>query len=169
MQPTFEFPVTSALEALPLYQANGLVHSMLEPLKEVMNSGNYFFRGVPIPRSGNTNIGARATYEEQISIPNGSYLLYMTAQSATPFTRFRFNIFETGSKRSIATEHIKAMVALPPPGFGITPFILPSPLVITREGQLGVSITNLSATAQECGLLLCFAVPKPQPEVKERG
>ena len=161
MKPTIEYPITASLEAQPYVQANSLVRSMVEPLMEVLNNGNYYWKGVGLPRNGNTLLAARATYEEQVSIPNGSYLLYLTTDCATPLSGFRFNLYETGSKRNIAIEPVRSTLVAGISVLGASfIYVLPSPEIVTREGQFTVSITNLSAAAQDVGLLLCFAVPK---------
>lgn len=178
-----DFPLETAIVSLPVFYANSVVHSILEPLIELMNDGDYqlIVRACPSTQQdgGSNTILGNQTYEDQISVPTGSFLI-MVGGIAKEITDgepdnlgFRVKWYDSGAQADLMGGYVHSnllsgrFTQLPQTGTGMLTtvtgnknlFILPSPLTITSPGQLNVQITNLSANTAVIDMAYYFAAP----------
>lgn len=177
----------TALDNLAVYAANGLTSSMLDPLRMYLNAWNYALRIMVVPGSINAVIAPSQSFEDQVSIVPGSYLTMITGAAlnasnlAALTLGFRLQIYDQGAGRALystdvsgqslsggtfQTSAVGSEFDYLGTGQPLGPFILPSPLVVLKPGQLNVKVVNLDpVNAADIQVALFFAVPRDaQPD-----
>lgn len=158
--------LTDYLNSSPLY-ASESGDIQLELANKVYNSGDYFYQGIaaPIGSRADLTLGARDSYEAALTIPEGSYLVSITAYSEQE-AGFKFSMFDKGAKTYMIEKQLGywrtqagVMIAEASNGNGLGPYWLESPLIVMPPGALQIQITNLSANANMLQVMMGFAVP----------
>lgn len=176
------FHISSAIESLPVFCSSGQQASVLSYLTRFLVDDYHLeIRVAPSTlQSGPSNvILANQQYEDQISIPTGSFLMMVGGRStASTHGTFRVRWYNSGSQSECTDDFVNEQMIsgrfsqLPQTGTGMLDgttlvssnsdknlFILPSPLSITSPGQLNISIVNLSQSTQTIEMAFYFAVP----------
>lgn len=158
------------LNSLPLYNLSEWSDEMLDLLREIQTSGNYYFEAKPFPvlNPGDTGIPAGGNISGVISIPPYSYVTIINAFSTTE-KGFKFRVYDSGAKvdlidklwgwdRLVASN--QGILNTPEIG-NIPPHLLMAPMIVLPPGILRVEITNMDLTNTNlCQMIFCFAVPK---------
>lgn len=170
------FAIEAAIDSLPVFYSSSVIHSILDPLIELMNDGDYqmITRACPSTQQdgGSNTILGNQTYEDQISVPAGSFLI-MVGGISNQVEGFRVHWYDAGAQADLMNGYVHfnslsgRFTQLPQTGTGMLTtltgdknlFILPSPLTITSPGQLNVQITNLSANTAVIDMAYYFAAP----------
>jgi hypothetical protein len=171
---------------LPVYNTCVGTDEMLDLIREIQTSGNYYWQGVAIPSSDKTLIPAMQTVNGTVQIPEGSYItainFFINPEGLVIPSApegYKIKIYDKGTKASIfygdyalartvgSDMQVQYGVGTnnPPsdPGSNLDdPFgqgYLMNPFIITNPGVLGWEIVNLSAVDAVIQLMLCVAVP----------
>ncbi len=165
----------------------------LDTARNIVESGQYYFLGIPFPGRGDTTIAGRDTFTGNITVPPLSFLMSITGDSfyfpeessrAQPVgTRagegFQLRIYDKGGKidtflttsfgHSTPSVGVMANIAAPNTqnNSPISPFYPPSPMVILAPGSLQLTVTNLSTTSCFIQVLLQLAVPVNRQSANE--
>lgn len=175
------FDATSAITSLPVYCANAGQEEILANLVAFLEDGDYSYqfisRACPTTQQqgGSNTILGFQSFEDQISVPTGSFLTMIGGISSQGATNggFRVRFYDAGAQATISDGWVNANTIvgrfkqLPQTGTGMVTsvnadeglFILPSPLAITSPGQLNVEITNLSPNMAIIDMAFYFATP----------
>lgn len=171
---------------LPAYNASRGTDEMLDLIREIQQSGNYYWQGVSFPNGVNTTVGAYATVNGTIQVPQGSYVTGITHYEET--AGFKFKLYDKGSKASIfygeyslariVSSNMQLQYGVgdsnPPTDQGSNldnPFgtnLLMSPFIINNPGVLGWEVVNLSSAAQVIQVLLQIAIPINKQSIGNR-
>lgn len=174
--------------SLPAYACNPQAGQLLDPLSLYINAWNYAFRVMVVPGSNNAQINPSQSVEDSINIDPGSYLTMITGSSLvvtdgngsvgnTLGLGFRLQIYDQGAGRAVystdvsgqaqsgagSSQHVAAGYEFDylGNGFPFGPFILPSPLVVLRPGQLNIKVINLDpVNICDIQVVMFFAVPR---------
>lgn len=169
------------VNSLDIYKTCQGTDEMLDLIREIEFSENYFWQGVAFPNSYNVLVPAQQTINGSVQIPEGSYVTAINAYvdyTVNPLG-CKVKIFDKGTKASIfygdyCLERIIASnmqlrygqgASNPPSDQGSNtdnPFgmgYLMNPFIITKPGVLGWEIVNLGT--QDCNIqfMLACAVP----------
>jgi hypothetical protein len=176
------------IENLPGYNNNWQTDEMLDLMREILESGNYYWIGVNFPTGGDTTIPALGTVNGSVQVPAGSYVVSMNyfcdpGTSLSPINPggIKLKLWDKGSKASIfygdyaldrtvmsnmQLEYgVGNGVGPSDPGSNAdTPFgagLLLSPFIVTPPGVLNWEIVNLDTNANGAvvQVLLSIAVP----------
>lgn len=165
----------------------------LDTARNIVESGQFYFLGVPFPGRGNTTIAGRDTFTGNITVPPLSYLMSITGdsfylpnvgpQGQAVGTRaaegFQLRIYDKGGKidtflttsfgNSSPSVGVMANLAAPNTqnNSPISPFYPPSPMVILAPGSLQLTVTNLSTVSCYIQILLQLAVPVNRQSANE--
>jgi hypothetical protein len=173
------FAVEAAVASLPVFCASPGQASILDKLIEFLVDGNYqlIIRACPTTQQqANSNVFlANQSYEDQISVPTGSFLTMIGGiiSGDTDHKGFRVQFYDAGAQAQISDGYVHSntisgrYTQLPQTGQGMLTtvsadknlFILPSPLSITSPGQLNVQITNLNGQTATIDMAFFFAAP----------
>jgi hypothetical protein len=176
------FDAEAAVASLPVFCANSGQQDIIRHLLEFLEDGDYTYqfisRACPTTeqQGGSNVILANQSFEDQISVPAGSFLTMIggiSQVSPNVYGRFRVKLYDAGAQASITQDWANAFcmsgkfTQLPQTGTGMLTtvdenknlFILPSPLAITSPGQLNVQITNLEAETVTIDMAFFFATP----------
>lgn len=178
-----DFDVCAYLNSLAAYQHTETAMSRIDPLKEFQYDGGYAgtVRTCPSTQQQNASnaIPANSMFEDQLSVPEGSFLTMIGGISflaSGAFGKFRVRIYDVGAQSYLSDDFVQAAnlsgyvqgnaVAT---GFvdGATLgqtgsnglFILPSPIAVSSPGQLTVQIVNLENSSVTIDMAFYFAVP----------
>jgi hypothetical protein len=173
--------VLQFIQNLSPYDCNTGCDEMLDLIREIQQSGAYFWQGVAIPNSINTTIPALQTLNGTAHLPEGSYITAITCfgDSVVNPEGFKFKLYDEGTKASIffgdyALERTVAsdmqtlygvgnINAPTCPGMNADnpfgPNYLLSPFVITKPGIIGWEIVNQSVADAVIQLMLSVAIP----------
>lgn len=172
------FEVGAAVTSLPVFCASHGQAAVLECLMQFMEQEDFQFitRACPstMQQSFSNNIPPNQTYEDQISVPAGSFLTMIGGITSQPSDGFRFQLYDAGAQAYLSDAYMNGnccagrFTQLPQTGTGMLTtvngnknlFILPSPLSISSPGQLNVNIVNLSANTATIDMAFIFAAPK---------
>jgi hypothetical protein len=172
-----DFPVEAAVRALPVFCASEAQASVLDKLMQFIEDGNYqlVIRACPTTlQQGASNVVlANQSFEDQISVPTGSFLIAIGGISTDLVNGFRCQFYDAGAQAAISDGYVNFnnitgyYAQLPQTGTGMLTstdgannlFILPSPLSITSPGQLNVQITSLSPNTTIIDMAFFFAAP----------
>lgn len=177
------FDATAFITSFPVYCANEGQADNIRNLTEFLEDGDYTYqfitRACPTTQQegGSNVILASQGYEDQISVPTGSFLTMIggISQLSTDGSlgRFRVQFYDAGAQATICDSYVPSdaisgrFTQLPQTGSGMLTnvnanknlFILPSPLTITSPGQLNVQITNLESVTVTIDMAFFFATP----------
>lgn len=170
VRPVPRYAELAWLNSLPLYNLSQCSDEMLDLLREIQTSGDYYFQGKPFPilNPGDLGIGAGLNISGSISIPPYSYLTMLTAFSNTN-GGFKIRIYDKGAKVDLfdklwAWDRIIAsnQATLNDPAIGtIPPHLLMGPLVVLPPGLLQIEIANMDlVNTNLVQVMFYFAVPK---------
>jgi hypothetical protein len=112
-------------------------------------------------------------FEDQISVPHGSFLTMIGGITTQPTFGFRFQIYDASAQAAISDGFVNSQCCtgrfkqLPQTGTGMLTtvssdkglFILPAPLAISSPGQLNIQIVNLAPVTATIDMAFYFAVP----------
>ena len=156
---------------LPAYDVNVGTYAMLELIKQIQTSGNYYWQGASFPNGANTVVPAGVTLNGSIQVPQGTYVTSMQGYLAEGAAGYKLKIFDKGSKASIfygdyirngLVDSSMAQFANPY-GDDILPFgpgYVMSPFIINDPGVLGWEVVNLDlVNPQTIQVMLALAVP----------
>lgn len=164
-----DYPYSSIqfLENLPAYNCNTGADSLLDLMREIQESGNYYYQGLVFPSLDTVPIvGGGVTINGTTIIPPGSYVTAISAYSSSS-AGFNLKIFDKGSKASVYYgDYAFHRVVSGRFGTGtaaedvpVGPALLKSPFIITGPGVLGWEIVNRSPDDNTIQVLLDCAVP----------
>lgn len=157
-------PLTEFVDRLPAYDTYLGNWLRLDPLRMMIDAMNYYPYILCYPGGDTANLSFSGfqTKEGSVQIVPGSYLLGITAFANGGVSAadndgpgFKFSVTDKGSGLSLVERgfvHSKLLTGWGPDSanadsrrpFG--PYWLDAPAVITRPGQIGISITNLNST-----------------------
>ncbi len=148
---------------LPAYDASLGTIEMLDLIREIQTSGNYYFQGMPFPVAGATTVPAFGTVNGTFQVPAGTYVTSISHYAGNA-EGFKVKLYDKGSKASIfygdyAKTPIVSSDMVPTTEGPFGPAYLMSPFIINDPGVLGWEVVNLSSTDQVLQVLLCVAVP----------
>lgn len=174
----FPFDIAAAVESLPVFCGNAQQASVIAYGSRFLYEDYHFtVRACPSTQQqgGSNTILAGQSFEDQISVPAGSFLIQVAGHTDQTDASFRTLWYDAGAQDYISQGFVHANLitgqftpsTAPINGFqdGATLqgnqnlFILPSPLSITTPGQLNVQIVNLSANTAIIDMAFFFAVP----------
>lgn len=191
--PQLPYDLNTFLDNLGAYSLTEASFETLELARQITESGQYYFLGVPFPGRNNTVIGGRDTFTGNITVPPLSYIMSITGdtfytpnvgpQGQAVGTRalegFQFRIYDKGGK---IDTFINSSFGNSQPSVGLMtnysnpasannkpvgPFFPPSPMVILSPGSLQLTITNLSTVSCYIQILLQLAVPVNRQSANE--
>jgi hypothetical protein len=154
----------------------------LDLIREIQQSGNYYYEGLVIPGVANRLVGPLATVNGSAVIPPGTYVTSINCYASmweqqANVGGFKFKIYDKGSKASIfyGEYGIDRVVSSPmslgtiydpvPTDQGMNadipfgPGYLMEPFIISGPGVIGWEVSNLSGASNLIQLLLNCAVP----------
>lgn len=174
----------SFLNSLDVYKTCEGTDELLDLVRELQFSSNYYWQGVAIPNRDHTHFLPQQTQNGSIQLVSGTYLTSLTWYSSPAGVEptvygSKIKIWDKGSKSSWAygdyildrlvassmDQHIGVGTSTPPTDAGVNadnPFgqaFFTSPLIITDPGVLGWEIVNLAPFEVEIQYLLTIAVP----------
>lgn len=179
------FNVEAAVSSLPVYSANEGQASVIETWINFLTDGNYQYitRACPTTQQegGSNIILANQSFEDQISVPAGSFLTAIggfaqaVGGSAGVVNNglFRYELYDAGAQAPIFDGFVNGNTGTgrhiqnAQTGTGMRTFItggkslyiLPSPLAISSPGQLNVKIVNLASYSVVIDMAFFFATP----------
>lgn len=156
------------LNALPAYNLNEGVDLMLDLMRRLAVSTDYFYMGVVVPAGSFISIAGYQGYESAVILPPETYIVSMSGYSSDP-AGFMVAINDKGSKVQMMEKtfiHSSLVLGRESKDDGTIgfdepfgPFILPSPFCVLKPGQLQVQITNLATATANIQVLLGCAIP----------
>lgn len=159
-------PTLDLLTDLPIFSSGYKIGaSLLEPLVAFAMEPGYSPYWFVTPQVNNLPLAPNQVFEDNISVPDGSYLVALTYASNRD-AGFKFNIYDSGSRKWLFNRDVfaKAMAggAAIAAGIGAQPHILEEPYPIL--GPLNVILTNLdngggTGRTTDMQLLLWVASP----------
>lgn len=182
------FSIEAAIQSLPVFCASQGMAGVLDTALEYLIQGGYqwIVRTAPSTQQqgGSNVILANQGFEDQISVPTGSFLIMVggigfiqsdPSSAANPFntvdSNFRTKWYDAGAQAAISDGFVHAICNtgkfIPRNNVKLATtinanenlFILPSPLSITSPGQLNVQIVNLKAQSMQIDMAFYFAAP----------
>lgn len=156
--PGYRQPIT---DAIAIYRARHAGHGGLDFARFFVAAPGYRWRTFVLPDVSNRSLAARATFEDQVSLAPGSFLISIASSSGAA-AGFQFSIVDAGSKQPLSSDMARAGALS---GRAATfanrggPFFLPVPWVVSKPGLVLVKLANLAAAANEIDLQLQFAEP----------
>ena len=187
--PNLPYDLNTFLDNLPVYTLGDEGSATLEQCREIVESGEYYFQGIPFPKSIDCSINGNQTFSGNISIPPLSYILAVTGdsflfgegQSPTNVRNlegFTIRLYDKGAKMDTV---VAALYAQNLPNIGcmadlapvvnphtpqdlqtdrpIGPLFLPSPMVVLAPGSLQIDVTNLNTVKAYIQIMFMVAVP----------
>lgn len=172
--------VNDFINKLPGYDCNEGVISLLDLLRTINESNNYYWLGASFPYGNNVIVNGNQTVSGSLTVPAGSYVTSISCYDDVPDDPhgFKVSIYDKGSRAPIiygnyALERLVAgngqlVYGVDVPNRNIsgmnadTPFgpaYLQSPFIVTPPGVLNWEIVNLGSAQIYAQVLLCCAVP----------
>lgn len=175
---TIDAPWDGSLEFIQKqnpYDCSKGLDELLDLVRTIQESGNYYWQGLVFPDSTNLTIPAGGTFNGTLVVPEGTYVTGINyyAHGNAPDSGVRFRLYDKGTKASIfygdyqldslvASDRDPVTVHSPvgsnndmPMGTGY----LLSPFIITKPGVLGWEIVNKNTLSTMVQFLVCCAVP----------
>lgn len=160
------------IENLPIYATCQGTDEMLDLIREIQISGNYYWVGAAFPGSTQITVGGNQTVSGNIVVPSGSYITSLTGyvSNVQNVPSVKLKLFDKGSKASIfygdyAYSDTVASLMQADANVGTnlnTPFganLLLSPLIVTPPGIIGWEIVNLASVSATVQFMASLAVP----------
>ena len=163
-----QYDVNTLINALPAYDTSQGNSEMVDLVRMINTSGNYFWTGAVFPAINQVpvfRVPALETINGSIQLPPGTYVISISEYSEQP-ENIRLKLYDKGTKASIfygdyayapsiAGNEVETVVGEEP--FG--PNYLMSPFIITPPGVLNWELTNLAAVPSLIQVLCACAVP----------
>jgi hypothetical protein len=178
---TLEAPYEGSLQTIQnqsQYDTSKGLDELLDLVRNIQESGNYYWQGISFPDSSNLVLASGVTINGTIQVPPGTYVTsinYYTGNVAT-FVQgagVKIKLYDKGTKASIfygdgdksldrdcmSNMQIKYGAGNTEPPFG--PGYLMSPFIITPPGILGWELVSqaMDGTSQIVQVMLNCAVP----------
>lgn len=169
------------LDNLPGYDSSVGVIEQLELLKQIQESGAYYWQGISFPHSDQLSVAGGNSVDGTIQLVPGSWVTSIQVYNdyTTNPNGFLLNIYDKGSKASLfygdytldrmAGSSMQLFAGMSdtttpsdPGSNSDTPFgpgYRMSPFIITKPGVLGWEITNAGTSTAIMQVMLCVAVP----------
>jgi hypothetical protein len=155
---------------LPAYDCNPGGFEMLDLIREIQTSGNYYWQGASFPNGIATTVPAGATVNGSIQVPQGTYVTSMTYYLLSGAAGYKIKIFDKGSKASIFYgDYCKDGLVTSDMNQGANPYggtqpfgpcYVMSPFIINDPGVLGWEVVNLDlVNPQTIQVMLALAIP----------
>lgn len=167
---------TDFLNRLASYDQSEGTDTLLDLLREIIYSGNYYWVGASFPYGTLVNVPANGTVNGSVALPPGTYITSITYYSdANPVAGvnpqgFKFVLYDKGTKapivygsyireRLIGSDMVLQNMSGIVPGEPYGPAYLTSPFIVTPPGVINWEIVNLSPVAAMIQMMLSCAVP----------
>jgi hypothetical protein len=169
-----QYPHTAGLEYLqnlPAYNCNQGVDSLLDLLREIQESGNYYYQGLVFPDviATNPTVPGGGTINGVAVISPGTYItgisgIMYNSNNTLGNAGFNLKIYDKATKSSIFygdyAQHLTVsghftQTQDDPSG----PALLQAPFILTGPGVIGWEIVNRSASECMIQVLVDCAVP----------
>lgn len=165
---------TDFINRLPAYDQSAQTDVLLDLLREIIYSGNYYWVGASFPYGSLVNVPADATVTGSVALPPGTYITSITHFNDPTVNPegFKLLMYDKGTKAPIAyggyiknniisSDMVVQNIADPEPtGSGIFgPAYLTSPFIVTPPGVINWEIVNFSSNAAIIQVMLSTAVP----------
>lgn len=165
--PIFPYDKNYWLDSLPAYDASFHTDLLLDQLRVLQGTGEYYWKGYAVPQGEDVAIAAFDNFEDNISVEPGTIITYITAYSQEA-EGFKFQLFDRGANmylfnrtypqhQSVTGEMVAIGGVVP---FG--PYMLGAnagPQIVLDPGLLTVNITNLADADNVIQLLIAMSVP----------
>lgn len=184
--PNTPYSKNTYLDNLAAYGLNQGLDQLLDTARQIQESENYYWLGIPFPGAADAQIPALGTFSGTLTVPSLAYVLGLTAASIVVSDGsisppgFKFRIYDKGGKidtfinaqyindRQFAPAMNPVAGAVganfqPPSG----PLFLSSPMVVLEPGALQVEITNLNNVPVWCQLFFSLCVPVNRQSTNE--
>jgi hypothetical protein len=165
----------SYLNALPAYNLNAGVDSLLDQSREIQESGKFYYLGVPFPPAQNIEFDPYESMQGSVNIQPYSFLVSISAYSSNA-AGFQFSVYDKGAKtyifqptqygqdRIIASNlsitypnnNVSSTIENPDPN---GPYFLTSPLIVLPPGAFQIEMTSMASVNNSCQILFGFAIP----------
>lgn len=190
--PGLPYDLNTYTDNLGAYSLTEASFETLENTRRIIESGQYYFLGVPFPGRQDVVIAGRDTFSGNITVPPLSYVMSITGDSFYTVlgpnaeaigTRakegFQFRLYDKGAKMD---TFINSSFGNSQPSVGLMsnyvspatvtnrpfgPFFPPDPMIILSPGSLQLSITNLATVSCYVQILLQLAVPVNRQSANE--
>lgn len=155
------------VNALPAYNNSQGNSELLDLVRMINESGNYFYTGAAFPNIAQVpvfRVPALETINGSIQLPPGTYVVSISHYSEQP-EGIKLKLYDKGTKASIfygdyaiaevvSGNFVETVVGEP---FG--PNYLMNPFIVTPPGVLNWELTNLSSSAALIQMICECAVP----------
>jgi hypothetical protein len=177
------------INSLDVYKTYEGSDELLDLVRELQFSGNYYWQGIAIPDRAHTSVLPQVTINGSLQLPSGTYITSITHYNDVTNNPegYKIKIWDKGTKNSLfygdyclerlVSSNMQLLygsnVANPPTDVGSntdTPFgqaYFTSPFIITDPGVLGWEIVNLSVNTATIQLMLAAAVPINKKSVNQ--
>lgn len=174
----FPFDTAAAPESLAVFCGSPQQATVISyATRFLLENYHFAVRACPSTQQqgGSNTILANQSFEDQISIPAGSFLTMVAGHTDQTDAGFRTRWYDAGAQQYVSDGFIHQNMCsgqfTPFVGNGSgfvdggslngskNLFILPAPLSITSPGQLNVQIVNLSANTAVIDMAFFFACP----------
>lgn len=186
------------IDNLMAYNASRGTDEMLDLIREIQTSDNYYWQGYSFPTGGLTTVPGYGTVNGTMQVPQGTYVTSITHYDqvedevrgalGAPGWGFKFKLWDKGSKASIfygdyslnrivsSNMQIRYGVGanVPPTDAGMNndspfgPNYLMSPFIINVPGVLGWEVVNLDPNPAQIQVMLACAVPVNKQSVGQK-
>jgi hypothetical protein len=155
---------------LPAYNANQGVDTMLDLVREIQQSGNYYYTGLVLPNlEMQPTVPALGTISGVIVVAPGAYIIsiagYCMSLDTTDLNAgFNLKIYDKGTKASVFYgDYAQSRTVCGSYGTAqdvpTGEFFLKEPFIMTGPGVLGWEVVNKCTTAATIQVLVNCAVP----------
>lgn len=169
---------TEFLDNLPAYDQSEGTDTLLELLRAIIYSGNYYWVGASFPFGNLINVPADATVNGTVALPPGTYVLainYFNDPVVNP-SGFKMLMYDKGTKATIAyggyilnanqgSDMAVQNIGDPNVSVGPDPVnifgsgYLISPFIVTPPGVINWEIVNMDSNPAVIQVMLSCAVP----------
>jgi len=184
--PNSPYGKNAYIDNLGPYGLNPGLDQLLDTARQIQESENYYWFGVPFPGASDAQIPALGTFSGTLTVPSLAYVLALTAASivvsdgSVSPPGFKLRIFDKGGKIDtfINAQYAndRQFIMSMNPGSSATganfqtptgPLFLSSPMVILEPGALQVEVTNLNNVPVWCQVLFSLCVPVNRQSTNE--
>ena len=177
------YDITTFIQNLPGYNSNWQTDEMLDLMREILESGNYYWAGINFPKGNATTIPALGTVNGSVQVPAGSYVVAMNyfCDPGTNPGGIKLKLWDKGSKASIfygdyaLDRTVMSNMELEyGQGNGVGPSdpgsnkdipfgqgLLLSPFIVTPPGLLNWEIVNLDTNVLGAVVQVMLSVAVP--------
>lgn len=180
------------LDKLPGYDSNRGVIEMLDLVREIQQSGNYYWQGASFPYGSQTLVAGGNTINGSIQVPPGSYITSVTVYNdyvVNP-AGFKLSLYDKGSKAqfyygsyeldrlcgSNMQQQVGNGASNPPSDPGVngdnpfSPQFMMGPIIVTSPGVIGWEIVSLApnGTNSQIQCMIAFAIPVNRQSIGQK-